>query len=96
MTFSHYIGVFVLLFPLSFYYSQTDGREHYSGVKNQKVCPSLYPYSIFLRIYLLKMSSGKRIKWHFRDLKAACPQSPLFWPCVHLPNLTLRAYDMVQ
>ena len=92
MTFSHYIGVFVLVFPSSFYYiPQTDGKEHYSGVKNEKVCPSLPPYSIFPRIYLLKTSCGKRIKWHFRDLKAVCPQSPLFWPCVHLPNLTRRS-----
>ena len=60
------------LYP--FIIPQTDGREHYSGVKNEKVCPSLHPYSIFLRIYLLKMSCGKRIKWHFRDLKALCPQ----------------------
>ena len=30
------------------------------------LCP---PHSVFLRIYVLKMSRGKRRKWHFQDRK---------------------------
>ena len=52
-------------------------------MKNEKKVPFPAPYCIFLRTYLLKMSCGKRRKWHFRDLQLKtfwekCAQSPYF------------------
>ena len=45
---SHYIGVLSLIFSLSFYYFITDGKKRYSGVKNEKLYPSLPPHSVSL------------------------------------------------
>ena len=46
------------------------------------LCP---PHSVFLRIYVLKMSRGKRRKWHFQDrklknfLREYIHRHPLVW-----------------
>ena len=57
--FSDYIVVFVLVFPLSCYYNSiTLDRDVY----NKQLAAA------FSFVYLLlKMSRGKRWKWHFRD-----------------------------
>ena len=85
ITFLHFIGVFVLVFPLSFlYYSTKYGKKRY-GIKNLKMCPSLPPPQHFPWRLFGENVQQKGGKWHFRD-----PNFPKFSEEVysHTPSLT--------
>jgi len=60
ITFLHFIDVFLLVFPSSSLYYSTRGRQETLWGEKLKNVPFIAPlHSIFLRVYLVKMSSKK-------------------------------------
>ena len=72
----HYIGVFVLAFPFSFYYSMIlmtsltfFSHKHCTLPTTPEMSKMMTDFCIFLCTNLLKMSCEKRWKWHSWDPK---------------------------
>ena len=68
INFSRYIGMFTLVFALSFFYYSIILMASLAIFSRKHSTLPTTPET-FLRINLLKMSCGKRWKWHFRDAK---------------------------
>ena len=88
----HYIGVFVLAFPFSFYYSMIlmtsltfFSHKHCTLPTTPEMSKMMTDFCIFLCTNLLKMSCEKRWKWHSWDPKFKnflgehAPRPPLGW-----------------